>query len=354
MPSIPLHSSVPVRSAHHDKAGVLRPSVLFVLNPVSAEQIYGREAMEEIAVHADLLTLEPLTPEEALARPDLLARAEAIFSGWGGPRMDRAFLEAAPKLEAVFYGAGSVRSITPPEFWERGIVITSAVAANAIPVAEYTLACTIFGLKRLLPYARGQRKGDPWWGERPAPGAYGSTVGLVSMGIIGRLVREKLRQLDVRVLAYDPFLKEEEADQLGVELTGLEGLFARSDVVSLHTPWLPETENLIRGRHFEKLKPGAAFINTSRGAVVHEEEMIEALRIRSDVQAFLDVAHPEPPLPDSPLRQLPNVMLTPHLAGSHGPECRRMGRWMVEEFHRWRRGEALKHALTRERAAKMG
>ena len=96
-----------------------------------------------------------------------------------------------------------------------------------------------------------------------------------------------------------------------------------------------------------------SFINTSRGAVVHETEMIEELTKRPDILAVLDVTHPEPPAEGSPLYTLPNVILTPHMAGSIGPECRRMGRYMVEELQRYCAGQPLRWALTREQAARM-
>jgi len=107
---------------------------------------------------------------------------------------------------------------------------------------------------------------------------------------------------------------------------------------------------MIRGSHFAAMKPGATFINTARGAVVREDEMIEVLRDRPDLYAILDVTDPEPPVPDSPLFTLPNVVLTPHIAGSLGPECRRMGRYMVEELQRYVAGRPLKWEISHERA----
>jgi len=108
---------------------------------------------------------------------------------------------------------------------------------------------------------------------------------------------------------------------------------------------------MIRYQHLTLLKEGASFINTSRGAVVNEPELIRFLQERPDVQAVLDVTHPEPPVPESPLYDLPNVFLTPHLAGSLGGECRRMAQFMMEELERYLRGEPLRWEITRERFA---
>jgi phosphoglycerate dehydrogenase-like enzyme len=168
------------------------------------------------------------------------------------------------------------------------------------------------------------------------------------------MVAERLRAFDVRVIAYDPFATPEAAADLSVELCTLEALFERSDVVSCHTPWLPETVGLLNGALFRRMKPGASFINTARGAVVNEAELIEVLGARDDLFAVLDVTYPEPPAVDSPLYTLPNVLLTPHIAGSMDDECRRMGRMMVDELDRWLRGEPLRHRVTRDYARAFG
>jgi phosphoglycerate dehydrogenase-like enzyme len=222
--------------------------------------------------------------------------------------MDAAFLKVAPNLRVVLYGAGSIRRVATPALWDRGVHITSA---------------------------------------------YGTTVGLVSLGMVGRLVRERLRPFDLRVVAYDPYVTPEESHVLGVDLMSLEDLFASSEVVSLLTPLLPETKGMILGSHLASMKHNATLSNTSRGAVVREAEMVEVLEERPDLWAVLDVTYPEPPEPNSRLYDLSNVVLTSHIAGSLGSECRRMGRLVVDELRRYVAGEPLKHEITRERAALM-
>jgi len=149
---------------------------------------------------------------------------------------------------------------------------------------------------------------------------------------------------------FDPFVSEAQAAELGAEKVSLEELFQRSDVVSIHTPSLPETRGMVTGTHIASMKPGATFINTSRGEVVCEDEMIAVLQQRDDLQAVLDVTTVEPPEPDSLLYTLPNVVLTPHIAGSVGSECRRMAQYMVDELERFVAGQPLKWAVTPEAA----
>ena len=293
--------------------------------------------------------------EEALKHPEILKEVEIIFSGWGGPRIDAEFLDKTPSLKLVLHAAGSIRPIVSEAFWERGVRICSAYGANAIPVSEFTFAAVVFCLKRAFSFNRKVLRERSFQSTFPGPdvpGCYGTTVGIVSLGMVGRRVCQLLRNLEVRILAYDPYARPEEAKSLGVDsLCSLEDLFRFSDVVSLHTPLLPETEGMIRYQHLTRLKEGASFINTSRGAVVNEPELIRFLQERPDVQAVLDVTHPEPPVPESPLYDLPNVFLTPHLAGSLGGECRRMAQFMMEELERYLRGEPLRWEITRERFA---
>lgn len=322
---------------------------IYILGEGILERVYGPDEQRDIA--ALVSVTEPAQTAVSIKQNlSLLRDVEIILSSWGCPVMDRVFLEAAPSLKVVFYGAGSVRGFVTPEFWERGIVLSCAWAANAVPVTEYTLSQILFCLKHGWQDALATKQQGRLVRKEPVPGAYGSTVGIISLGMIGRRVCELLRGFDVKVLAYDPYATADVARRLNVTLCSLDEVFARSDVVSLHTPWLKETENMITGRHFSMMKPGASFINTARGAVVNEPEMITVLTQRPDIFAVLDVTHPEPPVPGSPLFSLPNVVLTPHIAGSMDSECRRMGRFMVDELKRYLNGEPLQWQITRERA----
>jgi len=323
---------------------------IIILDSSAYELIYGDTLHAEIARRVDLVP-GMHTKESIENQLELLADVEVIFSGWGAPLMDEKFLAAAPKLRAVFYGAGSIKYFTPEAFWARGIVVTSAYAMNAVPVAEFTLASILLSLKRTWYYALETKRLGAYPAAIKPVGAYGSKVGLISFGMIARLVRERLKPFDLEVLVYDPFLKPAQAAEANVKLVSLDQIFAESDVVSLHTPWLKETENMIRGHHFEKMKPGATFLNTARGAIVNETELIEVFTRRTDLTAVLDVTWPEPPVAGSPLYSLPNVVLTPHIAGSLEGECRRMGRLMIDEFDRWSKGEVMTWAISKEKAA---
>jgi phosphoglycerate dehydrogenase-like enzyme len=314
---------------------------VYIMNPAEWGRIYPSAIQADVARMVHVLA-PVLTPEEALSRPDLLGQTDILLSGWGGPTLSQEFLELAPNLKAVFYGAGAVRHMLTDAFSERQIVVTTANAMNAIPVAEFSLAHILLGLKRAWQQALVTKRHRAFvLPQLPVAGAYKSTVGLISLSTIGRLVRQRLEPFDVHVIAYDPTIDEKEAQTLDVELASLEVVFACSDVVSLHAPRIPETIGMITGSLLASMKGGATFINTSRGSIVRESEMVEVLQARLDLTAVLDVTDPEPPLPNCPLFDLPNAIVTPHIAGSLDGECARMGRWMADELQRYLAGKPL-------------
>lgn len=294
-----------------------------------------------------------IPPESWREHRETLSTTELIFSTWFMPQMDEEFLAAVPALEAVFYAAGTVKNFYTPAAADRGVIICAAAGGNAIPVAEYCLAITLLSLKNFWHYP-GQRPETKFTKVEGEPrGVFGATIGLVSFGAVARHFAGLLARHGVKVLAYDPHLPPEVAAQHGVTLVPLEELFRVSDVVSVHAPWLPETESMINEALLRSMKPGATFINTSRGAIVDERGLCEALGARPDLTAFLDVTHPEPPLPDSPLRTLPNVVLTPHIAGSMGGEVSRLGAWMLEEAELYLGGRPLRHRIDFDQLALM-
>jgi phosphoglycerate dehydrogenase-like enzyme len=317
----------------------MKTPALFLLEEGHWEEVYG--PLERKRLEAHIQTPFIFHSEKSIfEKPGDLEDATVIFSGWGMPLCNESFLEAAPRLQAIFFAAGSVRNFVTDAFWERGIVVSSANSALAVTVAEFALAEILLSLKltwRQSTDTRAMKRHI----RHTVPGIYGSVVGLISVGTVARHLISLLRSFRLDIVAYDPFLSRDAARSLGIKLVSLEELFEISHVVSLHTPWLPETEGMIRGHHLARMRKNGTFINTARGAVVNEKEMIEVLRRRPDLYALLDVTYPDPPLPESPLYVLPNVILTPHIAGPINGECRRLGAMAVDEFERYSKGEPL-------------
>lgn len=327
-------------------------NALLIGMPNYLPKAYPEALRAEIGKKVRLLP-ETISGSEWKNHTAALAEADVLFATWGMPKLDEEFLAAAPRLKAVFYAAGSVKCFATPESYKRGILISSAWQANAIPVAEYSHATILLGLTGFWSSQRLARAGKFSHQHSPVAGAFHSNVGLVSLGAIGRLVAGHLAKHEINILAYDPYATPAAAASLGVTLVSLQELFAKSHVVSIHTPWLPETEKMINGPLLRSMPEGATLINTSRGAVIDETDLCQVLAERQDITAILDVTHPEPPLPDSPLRTLENVVLTPHIAGSIGGEVARMGYWMNDELDLYLAGKPLQHGVSEDMLARM-
>lgn len=287
--------------------------------------------------------------EEVLRDPTLFSDIAFIFSTWGVPEFTEDEIKLCfPSLKCVFYGAGSVQSFARP-FLNCGVKVFSAWAANAVPVAEFTVAQIILAnkgyfLTNRLYHAEGRKSAGAAF--KKCNGNYGETIGLVGAGMIGKLVIQMLKQYNVKVIVFDPFLSDEKADELGVEKCELGELFARAFVVSNHLANNEQTKGMLHYDHFCRMRENAVFINTGRGAQVVEDDLVRVLRERPDLTALLDVTYPEPPADDHPFYTLPNCLLTPHIAGSAGDEVARMGEYMLDEYRAFLNGESCKYEVS--------
>ena len=314
---------------------------LFLTSQNGFNRVYGGGRRERVEQLCDMYPTVVEGKQFDEHAPQL-SETEVIFSTWGMPSLTLEQIAKMPKLKAVFYGAGTVQSFARP-FLTSGVKVFSAWAANAIPVAEFTLASIIFSLKQAHPCLRDNAIEGRGYKPKTILGVYDTTVGIISMGMIGRKVCELLKSFQVNIVTHDPFVSDEVLESLNAKRVDLDELFRVSDVVSLHAPNLESTKGMITGEHFRMMRPNTTFINTARGAIIHQDEMIEALRERSDISAHLDVVTPDP---DDHLTSLPNVFLTPHIAGSLGNECWRMADFMIEEFEAWRDGKATRYQVT--------
>ncbi len=310
--------------------------------------VYSQGRRERVAELTDLypVTVSAATFDE---HADRLADIEVIFSTWGMPILTGEQIDRLTNLKAIFYGAGAVKHFAAP-YLDRGVTVVSSWVANAIPVAEFTVAQILlamngyFGNTADCRDPQRRRDGDVHRG----PGVYGETVALIGAGMIGRKVIELLKPFTLDILIVDPYLPDDQAAELGVAKASLADAFARAYVVSNHLPNLPALERVLNGDLFGAMRPGAAFINTGRGAQVDEGDLIAVLQARPDLTALLDVTWPEPPVPESPLYTLANVHLTNHIAGSMNDEVVRMADYAIDEFLAWRDGRPLQYAVTAE------
>lgn len=275
----------------------------------------------------------PCTSENLAQR---IGEFEVLVTAWGSPRLTDEVMQNARRLRLIAHAAGSVKFMLSQEVVQqyltpRGIRVFSGNGAIALNVAEATIGMMIMGVRRWIDHALAYRQHGVWRDPSiPLNGQYlmGATVGLVSCSTVAREVIRLLRPFHTHVLVYDPFLPDQEARRMLLRLVDLETLFRNSHIVSIHTPLLPETVGLIGAKHLSLLQEGSVLINTSRGKVIDHTALLEEARTER-FTAVLDVTDPEPLPPDHPLRELPNVIVLPHIAGAGYHGYHRIGELLV-------------------------
>ena len=314
----------------------------------NVERVYDESVVARLQALTDIERIS-YTKADVLADPAKFAEVETVFSTWGMPSFSEEEIRTClPSLRCVFYAAGSVQAFARP-FLHCGVKVFSAWAANAVPVAEYTVSQIILANKGFFAHARLLGKSRLEESHRRLPACIGNfrtKVGLIGCGMIGSLVAEMLKGYDLEVMAFDPFLSEERARALGVTLCSLDELFASCTVVSNHLANNAETRGMLKYGHFSAMPPYATFLNTGRGAQVVEDDLVRALTEREDLTAVLDVTDPEPSPMGHPFYTLPNCFLTPHIAGSLGGEVVRMAEYMVKEYADHAAGNPVRYEVS--------
>lgn len=321
-------------------SSVRRPETLLLMSRRSRETQFGPKEMARLRAAAGLgepLAAEDLGSERVLAR---LAETEVLITSWGCPVLDEPVLRAAPRLRAVLHAAGSVRAHVPAAAFDRGLLVTTAADANAEPVAQYTLAAVLWAFKKVPFLAADARRFREDWTYRDGRGELSGrdrTVVVVGFSRIGRRVTQLLHTLGLaRVVVVDPVVDPAEITAAGAEPALLAEALPRADVLSLHAPELPATRHMIGAAELAALPPGAVLVNTARGTLIDRTALEAACR--EGLHAVLDVTDPEPLPATSPLYDLPNVLLTPHIAGSLGSETRTMTAAVLTELERYAAG----------------
>ncbi|MBB6351424.1 hydroxyacid dehydrogenase [Nonomuraea muscovyensis] len=327
-----------------------RPKALLAMRAEHLAMLFPPPLLRRLSALADL---DVTLVAERFDDPRLagvLPGVEVLITGWGCPPLDGAVLAAAPALRAVLHTAGSVKGMVTPACWERGMLVSSAADANAVPVAEYTVGAILLAGKGVFALRERYRSERSFVlaAIQPSVGNFGRRVGVVGASRIGRRVLALLAPYDFDVCLYDPYTRVE-----GVRQVGLEELLSTSDIVTLHAPGTEETHHLLDRDRLALMPDGAVLVNTARGSLVDTEALAGELA-SGRLSAILDVTDPEPLPPGSPLFDLPNAFLTPHVAGSHGNELARMGASVLDELDRLIAGTPLAHRVTHddlERAA---
>ena len=324
-----------------------RPIVAITIGKQHYRRMFSQAAWDNLKQFADVIHHPGDEPADKAALIALLSRADACITSWDVAQLDADVLAGAPRLVAMAHMGSSVKRFVSDAVWERDIHVTSAGHALAVDVAETTLGMMIVGMKRIWPLGQHVREGGwretSWW---PAREMFGKQIGIIGASNVGRHVIKLLNAFAVSILLYDPYVSTEEAEAMGVTRVSLDELLRCADIVSLHAPAKPDTIHMLNAERLASMKDDALLINTARGNLIDEKAQIQELG-KGRFFAFLDVTDPEPPAPDSPLRRLDNVVVTPHSAGCI-KNCGRMGELAVEELRRYFAGEPPIYQIRRE------
>nr|WP_201468537.1 hydroxyacid dehydrogenase [Microbacterium hydrocarbonoxydans] len=328
-----------------------RPSGLLLMNARAFTDLFDPARLARL--HRLIALDDPIRLDE-LHTPDddaRLARTEILVTGWGSPVLEPEVLAAAPRLRAVIHTGGSVKQHVSPAFWDHGILVTSAADANAIPVAEFTLATILLEGKRAARYIEGYRRhrevGGTWRDSIPAAVNFGGTVGIIGLSRVGRRVAELLRPFELEVLVADPHASAADAAAVGARLVDLDEMLVASDIVSVHAPELPDTHHLLDARRIALLRPDAVVINTARGTLIDSDALVRRCRAGT-LRAILDVTDPEPLPADSALFDTPGIVLSPHIAGAMHAETGRLADSALDEIERLCHGRPPAHRVESE------
>ncbi len=335
-----------------------KPKLLLAVEKELFSGLFSEKDWAFVRERCDVLNAEPPSSPDAGFLREGLAEAEVVITSWRTARLDETVLSRANRLRLLCHAAGSVKPVVSEALWQRGVTVTSAASAIAYGVAEYCLGMTLMGTKRAFWLAENTRRGE--WRENVgtcfggASEIFREKVGIIGAGHVGRLFVGLLRHFECDILVYDPYMTSRYAEELGVrKVDTLDEIFRECLVVSLNAPSTEETERMLRGRHFAMLRRGALFINTARGKIIDEPELIEELR-KENFVACLDVAETEPCPADHPFRTLPNVVLTPHVAGAVLQNRLRIGALVAEEVERYCEGRDPCFPVTEKQLATIG
>ena len=319
-----------------------KPKIGIIIHEGLCDQLFAPETHARIDEIGEVIWADAAAPLNVEEASSLLQSCRIGVGSWGTPRPDAALLAGCPDLRLWIHAAGTVKRLFGPHLLGRDLTIASCAPAIADGVAEMVLGNLIVGLKRVLENAGANRQGNA---GKPANSKTlsSSTVGVIGASQVGRRVIAHLRCFGAAVLLYDPYVSADEARKMGVRLLhDLNDLCAQSDAVTLHTPLLPATRHLVGEAQFAAMPDDAVFLNCSRGGCVNEAALIAELQ-KGRLFAFLDVSDPEPASEDSPLRTLPNVVLTSHIAG--GPQFK-IGQQVADDIEAWIAGRPLKMVVT--------
>lgn len=328
-------------------------NIVVLVNKEFRERVFSDKYYDKMKAYGEVKVYDREDFSDMSYVVDFVKGATIIVTSWDSPKIDVEILNVCPNLKAVIHGAGSVKPVISDEFIARKIRITNSAVAIGEGVAESALGFAISACKGFYQLNRDTHNG--LWQDNiktTVKDFYDLTVGVISGGYVGRHMVKLLKNFHLDVLLYDPILTEEQIAEIGAKKVSLEDLLKQSDVISIHAPAIPQTENMLNKDNLPLIKDGAILINTARGTIINEQDLIEELK-KNRFFACIDVTNPEPPTKDNELRNLDNVVLTPHIAGTATNGLKRVALHVCEEIDRLTKGEKMRTEVNLDNLSKL-
>ncbi|MBE6931512.1 MAG: hydroxyacid dehydrogenase [Ruminococcaceae bacterium] len=318
----------------------------------TVKNIFSDRALNLLRTYGDVVINDSESTE-----PDQIKKviegADVAITSWGNTNLTKDILDCCPNLGLIMHAAGSIKPVVSDTVWERGIRVSGSPKPLGMGVAETALGFTISASKNFYNLNVNCHNGGWVEGKENIRELFDLRVGVLGSGWAGAHYLRLLQNFDVETVLYDPYCSEEKAASLKTRLVSFEELLRTSDIISIHAPSIPETDNMFRAETLAMMKKDAILINTARGSIVNEDDLYAHMKAGNLKYACLDVFKPEPPVADHPLRSLPNVIITPHLAGLTTNGLKRIGMHSAEEIGRYINGERMLCEVTQDMLATM-
>lgn len=321
--------------------------ICLIMSPSTREMVINERAINRLKAFGEVYISNGEPQAEAIKG------ATIAITSWGNTPIDEEQLKNAPDLKLVCHAAGSVKPIVSDALWKKGVRVTSSNAPLGMGVAETALGFTISASKNFYNLNASVKNGGWEEGKTDIRELFELTVGVVGFGWAGKHYAELMRNFLVDVVVYDPNMSEEKIASVGARKVELEELLKVSDIISIHAPSIPETYHMFNSETLAMMKKDAVLINTARGSLIDEEALVKHMLAGNLKYACLDVTDPEPPMKDSPLLSVPNIIMTPHLAGLAQNGLRRIGSHVADEIGKFLSGSPMLAEVTEDMLAKM-
>lgn len=326
--------------------------IVLLAHKLNQNNIFAEKYYERLRAQGELVIYDGENFDDRQKVLDTVKGANIIITSWGTPAIDEEILALCPDLELICHAAGTPKPILSDAVIAKNIPTTFSACALGEGVAETALGFAISACKHFYWLSQDTHNGLWKDNSKSLVDFYDITVGVISGGFVGRHFIKLLQNFNVDVLLYDPTMTAEQVSALGATKAELNDLLSQSDVISIHAPSIPATDNMLNASNLPLIKDGAVLINTSRGTVIDEPALIEELK-KNRFYACIDVTNPEPPTVENGLRYLNNVILTPHIAGCVTNGMRRIAKHVCEEIERHNAGEALRTKVDFNMLSKM-